>query len=96
MISEDIQLMIDKICRSCMCQRAEMYNVFEKSAGSSDEPMLLSDMLTACTSLEVNNYNYNNKIKRTICIDKLLLNNQKYLRTFFIFGYYDIVFNNIR
>ncbi|XP_076254107.1 uncharacterized protein LOC143192574 isoform X2 [Rhynchophorus ferrugineus] len=53
MISEDIQLMIDKICRSCMCQRAEMYNVFEKTAGSTDEPILLSDMLTACTSLEV-------------------------------------------
>ncbi|XP_030765393.1 zinc finger protein 189-like [Sitophilus oryzae] len=53
MIPEDIQFMIDKICRSCMCESDEMQNVFKKSAGSSEEPMLLSDMLMACASVEV-------------------------------------------
>ncbi|XP_060518898.1 zinc finger protein 84-like isoform X2 [Cylas formicarius] len=50
MIPEDIQSMLDKICRSCMCEREEMNNIFEKNGG---ETMLLSDMLMACTSLVI-------------------------------------------
>lgn len=53
MIPEDIQLMIDKICRSCMCESGDMRNVFEKTLGPADDTMLLSDMLMACAAVEV-------------------------------------------
>lgn len=53
MIPEDIQLMIDKICRSCMCESEEMHNVFERTSGPADDTMLLSDMLMACASIQI-------------------------------------------
>ncbi|XP_019757245.1 zinc finger protein 91 isoform X3 [Dendroctonus ponderosae] len=53
MIPKDIQLMIDKICRSCMCESGDMRNVFEKCLELAEDGLLICDMLMACSEVEV-------------------------------------------
>ncbi|CAG9865144.1 unnamed protein product [Phyllotreta striolata] len=55
MINKESDLMIDKICRCCMCENEDMQNMFEKKSdeGTDDCNALLSDMLAACASVEV-------------------------------------------
>lgn len=56
MAAADTKLMIDKICRSCMCEKAEMQDVFKKTLGEDEDALLLCDALMACAAVEVNNY----------------------------------------
>ncbi|XP_050307631.1 zinc finger protein 420-like [Anthonomus grandis grandis] len=53
MIPEEVQLMIEKICRSCMCESAEMNNVFEKMVNAQEENILLSHMIMACSAVQI-------------------------------------------
>ncbi|CAH1127829.1 unnamed protein product [Ceutorhynchus assimilis] len=76
MIPDDVQLMIDKICRSCMCESAEMQNVFEKSIGfdakeSGDHDLLLRDMLMSCAAVEVSLGDGLPYLLCTVCESKL-------------------------
>lgn len=51
MINTDSQLIIKKICRSCMCENTEMQNIFEKDAEKGLTQ--LAEMLAACASIQV-------------------------------------------
>ncbi|KAJ8960781.1 hypothetical protein NQ318_020075 [Aromia moschata] len=54
MINKELGLIIDKICRCCMCENDNMHNMFEnKEATVSSSSVLLSEMFTACASVEV-------------------------------------------
>ncbi|KAG5885376.1 hypothetical protein JTB14_023763 [Gonioctena quinquepunctata] len=53
MINKEVELMIDKICRCCMCANENMHNMFEIKGDSDEQTLLLSDMLVACASIEV-------------------------------------------
>lgn len=54
MINKEIELIIDKICRCCMCENENMHNVFENKKDTQGSSVLLSEMLMACVSVEVN------------------------------------------
>ncbi|XP_057665944.1 zinc finger protein 420-like isoform X1 [Diorhabda carinulata] len=55
MINKESGLIIDKICRCCMCENENMLNMFEQKSEdeAEDSTTLLSDMLVACASIEV-------------------------------------------
>ncbi|KAJ8970681.1 hypothetical protein NQ317_012363 [Molorchus minor] len=58
MINKETGLVIDKICRSCMCENENMHSVFEnKTEAGGSSSVLLSEMLTACASVEVSGTN---------------------------------------
>ncbi|KAJ8960779.1 hypothetical protein NQ318_020073 [Aromia moschata] len=54
MVDEELGVPVDKICRCCMGENENMYNLFEnKSDIESSSSVLLSEMLIACASVEV-------------------------------------------
>ncbi|CAH1100518.1 unnamed protein product [Psylliodes chrysocephalus] len=55
MINKESDIMIDKICRCCMCENEDMQNMFEKNneEGAHDSNTLLSEMLVLVASIEV-------------------------------------------
>lgn len=54
MINKEIELIIDKICRCCMCENENMHTLFEDADNSNESAMVsLSEMLNACASVEV-------------------------------------------
>lgn len=54
MINKEIELIIDKICRCCMCENENMHSIFEQTDNSKEPTMVsLSEMLIACASVEV-------------------------------------------
>ncbi|KAK4879195.1 hypothetical protein RN001_007341 [Aquatica leii] len=52
LINKDTQLIMQKICRSCMCESTEMRNVFETKEAEEGE-IQLAEMLMACTSIQI-------------------------------------------
>lgn len=52
MINKEVELMIDKLCRCCMCENENMHNLFEVSSNES-AVVSLPEMLIACASVEV-------------------------------------------
>uniref|UniRef100_A0A1Y1L696 Protein krueppel n=2 Tax=Photinus pyralis TaxID=7054 RepID=A0A1Y1L696_PHOPY len=52
MINKETQLIMQKICRSCMCEGTDMKSVFEAKAAEEGQ-ILLADMLMACTSIQI-------------------------------------------
>ncbi|KAF5269165.1 hypothetical protein FQR65_LT02465 [Abscondita terminalis] len=52
MINKDTQLIMQKICRSCMCESSEMRSVFE-TKGAVEGEIQLAEMLMACTSIQI-------------------------------------------
>lgn len=54
MINKKEELIIDKLCRCCMCENENMHNLFEAARNSNESTMVsLSEMLIACASVEV-------------------------------------------
>lgn len=54
MINKEDELIIDKLCRCCMCENEDMHNLFEATSNSNKSTMVsLSEMLIACASIEV-------------------------------------------
>ncbi|XP_050501833.1 zinc finger protein 852-like [Diabrotica virgifera virgifera] len=55
MINKESEVVVEKICRCCMCENENMHNMFEKKneENEEDSSTLLSDMLVACASIEV-------------------------------------------
>lgn len=54
MINKEVELMIDKLCRCCMCKNENMHNLFEAANNTNEAKMVsLSEMLVACASVEV-------------------------------------------
>ncbi|KAJ8920878.1 hypothetical protein NQ315_015671 [Exocentrus adspersus] len=53
MINKEIDLVVDKICRCCMCENENMHSVFEGNKEAEDSSIPLSEMLMACASIEV-------------------------------------------
>lgn len=54
MINKEDELIIDKLCRCCMCENENMHNLFETVSKSHESTMVsLSEMLIACVSVEV-------------------------------------------
>lgn len=50
MINKEPEVLMDKICRSCMCETEEhMKNVFE----SKGQTLQISEMLMACAAIQV-------------------------------------------
>lgn len=54
MINKATELVIDKICRSCMCQNESMRNVFD-SRELAGQTVQISEMLMDCAAVEVHN-----------------------------------------
>lgn len=55
MINKEVELIIDKLCRCCMCENENMHNLFDYTNNSNNESTMvsLSEMLIACASLQV-------------------------------------------
>lgn len=54
MINKEVELMIDKLCRCCMCENENMHNLFEAASNPDEAKMVsFSEMLIACASVEV-------------------------------------------
>lgn len=53
MINKNPDILMDKICRSCMCESENMKNVFEPKEVVEGQQLQLSEMLMACASVEV-------------------------------------------
>lgn len=53
MINKDPDILMDKICRSCMCESENMKNVFEQEQTLEGQHLQLSQMLMACAAVEV-------------------------------------------
>lgn len=54
MINKEVGLIIDKLCRCCMCENENMHNMFDSKKDLKDsKPVSLSEMLVACASIEV-------------------------------------------
>lgn len=53
MINKEIELIIDKLCRCCMCENENMHSLFAESNSNESTIVSLSEMLKACTSVEV-------------------------------------------
>lgn len=54
MITEEIELIIDKLCRCCMCENENMHNLFNSSSESTF--VSLSEMLQVCASVDVSKH----------------------------------------
>lgn len=60
MINKEVELMIDKLCRCCMCKHESMHNLFDGTNNTHEaKTVSLSDMLIACASVEVQLYSQN-------------------------------------
>lgn len=53
MINKETDLLIDKLCRCCMCEKENMHNIFEGSGNSKEAMVSLSEMLITCADVEV-------------------------------------------
>lgn len=54
MINKDSVLPMDKICRSCMTEGPDMRSLYEMTS----ESVQFSEMMMACTTVQVNNTIY--------------------------------------
>lgn len=53
MINKETDLIMQKICRSCMCESTEMKSVFETKEAAEGKTLQIADMLMACASIQV-------------------------------------------
>lgn len=53
MINKETEIVMQKICRSCMCESTEMRSVFETKEPEEGQILQIAEMLMACTSIQV-------------------------------------------
>lgn len=46
-------MIVDKLCRSCMCESTNAKNLFETKNAFGDQTHIVADMFMACASVEV-------------------------------------------
>lgn len=54
MINKDTDVLMEKICRSCMSEKEDMKNVFETSETVMGQTLKIFEMLMACATVQVN------------------------------------------
>lgn len=57
MINKEADVLMDKLCRTCMSEKADMKDVFESSETIKGHTLKIAEMLMACASVQVK---YNN------------------------------------
>lgn len=72
MINKEIELIIDKLCRCCMCENENMHTLFQEAENSNESTMVsLSEMLKACASVEVNIFKILNDVFIQLVLGKV-------------------------
>lgn len=53
MINKVTEVLMDKVCRTCMSEKEDMKNVFEFSETIKGQTLKIAEMLMACASIQV-------------------------------------------
>lgn len=61
MINSYDKSLMEKLCRSCMCESTDVRNLFDNKNAIGDQSHLIADMFMACAAVEV-------KHKHRICL----------------------------